>query len=49
MCVRFADEDARPLAAKYLHKWRPGFIESQARSTGGDPAPTSNNSMAIAT
>lgn len=24
-----AVEDARPLAAKYLVKWRPGFIESQ--------------------
>ncbi|KAH6634141.1 hypothetical protein B0J18DRAFT_9852 [Chaetomium sp. MPI-SDFR-AT-0129] len=41
-------EDARPLAAKYLVKWRPGFIESQTRGTGGEvPPPTSN--MAVAT
>ncbi|KAK3309660.1 uncharacterized protein B0T15DRAFT_11088 [Chaetomium strumarium] len=38
-------EDARPLAAKYLVKWRPGFIESQAHGTS---APAGNN-MAIAT
>lgn len=25
----FSDEDARPMAAKYLTKWRPGFVESQ--------------------
>jgi symplekin len=41
------DEDARPLAAKYLVKWRPGFIESQTRAPGSDAA--SANSMAIAT
>lgn len=23
------DEDARPMAGKYLAKWRPGFIEKQ--------------------
>ncbi|KAK3300101.1 uncharacterized protein B0H64DRAFT_7181 [Chaetomium fimeti] len=40
-------EDARPLAAKYLVKWRPGFIESQTRGTGSDAAPANN--MAIAT
>ncbi|KAL2174756.1 uncharacterized protein P884DRAFT_208012 [Thermothelomyces heterothallicus CBS 202.75] len=40
-------EDARPLAAKYLVKWRPGFIESQTRSAGGDAAHANN--MAIAT
>ncbi|KAL2166451.1 hypothetical protein VTG60DRAFT_2759 [Thermothelomyces hinnuleus] len=40
-------EDARPLAAKYLVKWRPGFIESQTRSAGGDTAHANN--MAIAT
>jgi symplekin len=42
-----ADEDARPLAAKYLVKWRPGFIESQTRAPGGEAAP--GNNMAIAT
>lgn len=35
MCVcvltlYFLDEDARPMAAKYLTKWRPGFVESQS-------------------
>ncbi|KAK4100634.1 hypothetical protein N658DRAFT_427072 [Parathielavia hyrcaniae] len=41
-------EDARPLAAKYLVKWRPGFIESQTRGgPGSDVAP--GNGMAIAT
>lgn len=29
------DEDARPMAAKYLTKWRPGFVESQT-SDGSD-------------
>ncbi|KAK3903771.1 hypothetical protein C8A05DRAFT_32472 [Staphylotrichum tortipilum] len=41
-------EDARPLAAKYLVKWRPGFIESQTRPAAGDAAPANNN-MVIAT
>lgn len=31
MCTLiFLDEDARPMAAKYLTKWRPGFVESQS-------------------
>ncbi|KAL1844369.1 hypothetical protein VTJ49DRAFT_48 [Mycothermus thermophilus] len=40
-------EDARPLAAKYLVKWRPGFIESQTRAleSGAPPA----NTMAVET
>ncbi|GAB1310164.1 Symplekin/Pta1 N-terminal domain-containing protein [Madurella fahalii] len=40
-------EDARPLAAKYLVKWRPGFIESQSRGAGSDAV--ASNNMAIAT
>lgn len=24
-----ADEDARPMAGKYLAKWRPGFVDKQ--------------------
>ncbi len=28
------DEEARPLATKYLVKWRPGFIESQTQGSG---------------
>lgn len=35
----YIDEDARPMAAKYLTKWRPGFIESQSGSGGGNDAP----------
>jgi hypothetical protein len=43
------DEDARPLAAKYLVKWRPGFVESQTQAqASGSGAPPANN-MAIAT
>jgi symplekin len=33
------DEDARPIASKYLAKWRPGFMESQAPGADG-AAPT---------
>ncbi|KAL2270961.1 hypothetical protein VTJ83DRAFT_332 [Remersonia thermophila] len=40
-------EDARPLAAKYLAKWRPGFIESQARALESGALPA--NAMAVAT
>lgn len=29
------DEDARPMASKYLAKWRPGFIESQKAIADG--------------
>ncbi|KAK2611327.1 hypothetical protein N8I77_004676 [Diaporthe amygdali] len=32
-------EDARPMAAKYLTKWRPGFIESQSGNGSGNDAP----------
>ncbi|SPQ17927.1 8a867f3d-b872-4770-b8b0-cd100491d299 [Thermothielavioides terrestris] len=39
-------EDARPLAAKYLAKWRPGFIESQTRGAQGDAAPANNVAIA---
>ncbi|KAL2263440.1 hypothetical protein VTK26DRAFT_6738 [Humicola hyalothermophila] len=38
-------EDARPLAAKYLAKWRPGFIESQTGGNADGQAPASK--MAI--
>lgn len=31
-------EDARPMAAKYLTKWRPGFIESQTGGGGHNAA-----------
>ncbi|KAL2129095.1 hypothetical protein VTI74DRAFT_8258 [Chaetomium olivicolor] len=38
-------QDARPLAAKYLVKWRPGFIESQTRG-GGDAVTASSRAIA---
>lgn len=31
-----SDEDARPMAAKYLTKWRPGFVESQTAAAGNN-------------
>lgn len=30
------DEDARPMAGKYLSKWRPGFIEQQKAIEDGE-------------
>lgn len=33
------DEDARPMAAKYLSKWRPGFVESRSAGGSGNDAP----------
>ncbi|KAK4042204.1 hypothetical protein C8A01DRAFT_44727 [Parachaetomium inaequale] len=38
-------EDARPLAAKYLVKWRPGFVESQTQGSGSG-APPANTAIA---
>ncbi|KAK0617948.1 hypothetical protein B0T17DRAFT_495152 [Bombardia bombarda] len=38
-------EEARPLAAKYLVKWRPGFIESQTRAM---EAGNGDTNMAVA-
>ncbi|KAI0484895.1 hypothetical protein GGR56DRAFT_616038 [Xylariaceae sp. FL0804] len=29
-------EDARPIAAKYLQRWRPGFLEAAQQSMNGD-------------
>ncbi|KAJ9133984.1 mRNA cleavage and polyadenylation specificity factor complex subunit pta1 [Pleurostoma richardsiae] len=41
-------EDARPMAGKYLVKWRPGFVEAQTASAeGGANSGTAN--VAIAT
>ncbi|KAK3355083.1 hypothetical protein B0H65DRAFT_416918 [Neurospora tetraspora] len=37
-------EDARPLAEKYLHRWRPGFAEAHAAANG---APGGNGSQAM--
>jgi symplekin len=44
------DEDARPIAAKYLSKYRPAFLEAANRSANGDDATSSANATpAIAT
>ncbi|KAK3496966.1 uncharacterized protein B0T23DRAFT_309331 [Neurospora hispaniola] len=37
-------EDARPLAEKYLYRWRPGFAETHAAADG---APTGNGTQAM--
>ena len=40
----FSDEDARPLAEKYLHKWRPGFADAHATPDNG---PSGNGSQEV--
>ncbi|KAH8158946.1 hypothetical protein CIB48_g9302 [Xylaria polymorpha] len=40
-------EDARPMAAKYLQRWRPGFVEAAQRGTGGTPV--GSNGAVVAT
>ncbi|KAI1133667.1 mRNA cleavage and polyadenylation specificity factor complex subunit [Nemania abortiva] len=40
-------EDARPTAAKYLQRWRPGFVEAAQQGAGGTPLGT--NGAVIAT
>ncbi|KAI0402044.1 mRNA cleavage and polyadenylation specificity factor complex subunit [Xylaria palmicola] len=40
-------EDARPTAAKYLQRWRPGFVEAVQQSASGTPVGT--NGAAITT
>lgn len=47
--MRDADEDARPMASKYLVKWRPGFVESQtAGADGAAPAARPSGAAPIA-
>ncbi|KAI1435701.1 mRNA cleavage and polyadenylation specificity factor complex subunit [Xylaria sp. CBS 124048] len=38
-------EDARPVAAKYLQKWRPGFIEAAQRNADGDDTVSANGTV----
>ncbi|KAJ8132536.1 hypothetical protein O1611_g1085 [Lasiodiplodia mahajangana] len=40
-------EDARPTAAKYLQRWRPGFVEAAQQGVGGTPIGT--NGAVVAT
>ncbi|KAJ2998090.1 hypothetical protein NUW58_g434 [Xylaria curta] len=39
-------EDARPMAAKYLQRWRPGFVEAAQRGAG---TPVGTNGAVVAT
>ncbi|KAI0915103.1 mRNA cleavage and polyadenylation specificity factor complex subunit [Ustulina deusta] len=40
-------EDARPTAAKYLQRWRPGFVDAAQQGVGGTPVGA--NGAAVAT
>ncbi|KAI1491987.1 hypothetical protein F5X96DRAFT_678001 [Biscogniauxia mediterranea] len=42
-------EDSRPIAAKYLQKWRPGFLEAAKQSTSENGTPVGAGATAIAT
>ncbi|KAH7023149.1 hypothetical protein EDB80DRAFT_558563 [Ilyonectria destructans] len=39
-------EDARPMAAKYLSKYRPGFIEAARETNGDNPGPAAAPAIA---
>lgn len=41
-------DDARPVAAKYLQRWRPGFVEAQQQSAVGNGTPLEANGTAAA-
>ncbi|KAI3332181.1 hypothetical protein HD806DRAFT_185333 [Xylariaceae sp. AK1471] len=41
-------EDARPMAAKYLQRWRPGFVDA-AQQGGGGNTPVGTNGTIVAT
>ncbi|KAI2635127.1 hypothetical protein GGS21DRAFT_490342 [Xylaria nigripes] len=38
-------EDARPMAAKYLQRWRPGFIEGAQQGAGGNGTVGTNGAV----
>ncbi|KAI1505276.1 hypothetical protein F5X99DRAFT_368874 [Biscogniauxia marginata] len=42
-------EDSRPMAAKYLQKWRPGFLEAAKQSASENGTPVGAGATAIAT
>ncbi|KAI0597766.1 hypothetical protein F4775DRAFT_217576 [Biscogniauxia sp. FL1348] len=42
-------EDSRPIAAKYLQKWRPGFLEAAKQNTSENGTPVGAGATAIAT
>ncbi|KAI1268938.1 mRNA cleavage and polyadenylation specificity factor complex subunit [Xylariaceae sp. FL1019] len=41
-------DDARPVAAKYLQRWRPGFVEAQQQQAAGNGTPSEANGTAAA-
>ncbi|KAI8630416.1 hypothetical protein F5Y19DRAFT_46079 [Xylariaceae sp. FL1651] len=42
-------EDARPMAAKYLQRWRPGFVDAAQQGAGGNNTPGGTNGAAVTT
>ncbi|KAI5925416.1 hypothetical protein F4810DRAFT_718312 [Camillea tinctor] len=42
-------EDSRPIAAKYLQKWRPGFLEAAKQNASENSTPVGAGATAIAT
>ncbi|KAI0388018.1 hypothetical protein F5Y04DRAFT_274872 [Hypomontagnella monticulosa] len=42
-------EDARPMAAKYLQRWRPGFLEAAQQAVPGGEAPVGAGATAVVT
>lgn len=42
-------EDARPIAAKYLQRWRPGFLEAAQQAVPGGEAPVGAGATAVVT
>ncbi|KAI0007070.1 hypothetical protein F4779DRAFT_593542 [Xylariaceae sp. FL0662B] len=42
-------EDSRPVAAKYLQRWRPGFLETAQQGVAGNGTPVDAGSTAVAT
>ncbi|KAI2466228.1 hypothetical protein F4781DRAFT_406363 [Annulohypoxylon bovei var. microspora] len=40
-------EDTRPLAAKYLQKWRPGFLEAAQKGMPGSEGPVGASTAAV--
>jgi symplekin len=45
LTTSFTDEDAKPIAAKYLTKWRPGFAD-RIKAAGDDEMKTNGSAAA---
>jgi hypothetical protein len=50
MLICHTDDDAKPMASKYLSKWRPGFVErnSQAADEESKNGTTTSKSNGVA-